>query len=113
LGSVWFFRFQAYKTETEPVGKILIGFFFTVRFFSDFLGLIGFRFFYSPLPRISITAFIRTEMKFSSICIFKNKTIHKKKKKKKKKFRHDITCFIYILKLQNHPPSKEIKEQHH
>jgi hypothetical protein len=20
LGSVWFFRFQAYKTETEPVG---------------------------------------------------------------------------------------------
>jgi hypothetical protein len=85
LGTVWFFRFQAYKTETEPVGKILIGFFFTVRFFSDFLGLIGFRFFYSPLPRISITAFIRTEMKFSSICIFKNKTIHKKKKKKKKK----------------------------
>jgi len=29
LSSVWFFRFQTYKTETEPVGffKILIGFF--------------------------------------------------------------------------------------
>jgi hypothetical protein len=27
LGSVWFFQFQAYKTETEPVDffKILIG----------------------------------------------------------------------------------------
>jgi hypothetical protein len=38
FGLVRFFRFQAYKTETEPVGffKILIGFFFTVRFFSFF-----------------------------------------------------------------------------
>jgi hypothetical protein len=29
FGSVWFFRFQACKTETEPVGffKFLIGFF--------------------------------------------------------------------------------------
>jgi hypothetical protein len=29
LGFFWFFRFQTYKTETEPVGffKILIGFF--------------------------------------------------------------------------------------
>jgi hypothetical protein len=46
LGSVWFFRFQAYKTKTEPVGffKILIsliGFFyyliFSVIFFLVFL----------------------------------------------------------------------------
>jgi hypothetical protein len=48
LGSILFFRFQAYKTETEPVGflKILIGFFslfdFFSYFFSGFLGLIGF-----------------------------------------------------------------------
>jgi hypothetical protein len=47
LGSVRFFWFQTYKTETEPVGffKILIGFFhglvFSV-FFFDFFGLIGF-----------------------------------------------------------------------
>ena len=35
LGSVWFFLFQAYKTETEPVGffKILIG---LISFFSQF-----------------------------------------------------------------------------
>jgi hypothetical protein len=57
FGSVFFlfefgsvFQFQAYQTETEPVGflKILIGLisFFTVRsfsyFFSDFLNLIDF-----------------------------------------------------------------------
>jgi hypothetical protein len=50
FGSVWFFRFQAYKTKTEPVGffKILIsliGFFYGsvfFYFFSDFLDLIGF-----------------------------------------------------------------------
>jgi hypothetical protein len=48
LGSVRFFRFQTYKTKTEPVGffKILISlisFFFTVRFFQLlFFGLIGF-----------------------------------------------------------------------
>jgi len=46
-GLARFFLFQAYKTETEPVGflKILIGFFhglvFSV-FFSGFFGLIGF-----------------------------------------------------------------------
>jgi len=45
LGSVWF---QAYKTETKPVGffKILIGFVsrfgFLSYFFSGFLGLISF-----------------------------------------------------------------------
>jgi hypothetical protein len=44
LGSILFFQFQAYKTETEPVGffKILIGFFsrfgFFGYFFSCFLG---------------------------------------------------------------------------
>jgi hypothetical protein len=48
LDSVLFFRFQAYKTETEPVSflKILICFFsrfgFFSYFFSGFLGLIGF-----------------------------------------------------------------------
>jgi len=51
LGSVWFFWFQVYKTETESVGffKILIGligffsrFGFFGYFFSGFLGLIGF-----------------------------------------------------------------------
>jgi hypothetical protein len=48
FGSVRFFRFQAYQTETEPVGflKILIGFFsrfgFFGYFFSGFLGLISF-----------------------------------------------------------------------
>jgi hypothetical protein len=43
LGSVWFFRFQAYKTETELVDffKILIDFFYG-SIFSSFLGLIGF-----------------------------------------------------------------------
>jgi hypothetical protein len=55
FNSVRFFRFQAYKNETEPVGffKILIGFFsqfvFFGYFFSDFLNLINFQFFYSPL----------------------------------------------------------------
>ena len=52
--SIWvrFFRFQAYKTKTEPVGffKILIGFFsrfgFFCYFFSDFLDLIGFSIFF-------------------------------------------------------------------
>jgi hypothetical protein len=51
LGSVRFFLFQAYKTETKPVGflKILIGligffsrFGFFGYFFSGFLNLIGF-----------------------------------------------------------------------
>jgi hypothetical protein len=50
FGSVRFFRFLVYKTETEPAGffKILIGligFFFRFDFFgffSGFLGLIGF-----------------------------------------------------------------------
>ena len=51
FGSVRFFRFQAYKTEMEPVGffKILIGLigFFSLLsffsyFFSNFLDLIGF-----------------------------------------------------------------------
>ena len=48
LGSVLFFRFQTYKTETELVGffKILIDFFsrfgFFSYFFSGFLDLIGF-----------------------------------------------------------------------
>ena len=46
LGSVRFFRFQTYKTETEPVGffKILIDFFtvgFFRLFFSGFLNLLG------------------------------------------------------------------------
>jgi len=38
FGSVQFFRFQAYKTETEPVGffKILIGFFLRFGFFGYF-----------------------------------------------------------------------------
>ena len=44
--SVWFFRFQAYKTEPVGFFKILIVFFhnsvFSVIFFSGFLGLIGF-----------------------------------------------------------------------
>jgi len=43
LGSVRFFRFQAYKTEPIDFFKILIGFFFTVWFFRFN------RFFYSPL----------------------------------------------------------------
>jgi hypothetical protein len=45
-GSVRFFQFQAYKTETEPVGffKILIGFFSQFGFFY-FLGLISFSIF--------------------------------------------------------------------
>jgi hypothetical protein len=48
FSSVRFFRFFAYKTETEPADffKILIGFFFQFGFFgycfSGFLGLIGF-----------------------------------------------------------------------
>jgi hypothetical protein len=47
FGSVQFFRFQIYKTETEPVGffKILISFFLRFIFFSYFfyfLGLIDF-----------------------------------------------------------------------
>jgi hypothetical protein len=48
FGSVRFFWFFAYKTETEPADffKILIGFFFRFGFFgylfSGFLGLIGF-----------------------------------------------------------------------
>jgi hypothetical protein len=37
-GLVWFFWFQAYKTETEPVDffKILVGFFSRFGFFSYF-----------------------------------------------------------------------------
>ena len=51
FGSVWFFRFFAYKTETEPAGFFknligLIGFFFRLGFFGyffyGFIGLIGF-----------------------------------------------------------------------
>jgi hypothetical protein len=47
LGSVRFFRFQTYKTETKPIDffKILIGFFivgFFQLFFSGFLNLLGF-----------------------------------------------------------------------
>jgi len=49
FGSVWFFRFQAYKTEPIGFFKILIGlisffsrFDFFGYFFSDFLGLISF-----------------------------------------------------------------------
>jgi len=55
FGSVRFFRFFAYKTETELAGffKNLIGFFFRFGFFgyffSSFLGLIGFSVFFSPL----------------------------------------------------------------
>jgi hypothetical protein len=61
LGSVRFFQFQTYKTETEPVGffKILIGlidFFhglvFSVIFFY-FLGLVGFLIF---LPTLKYTS---------------------------------------------------------
>ena len=54
FGSIRFFRFQVYKTETEPVSffKILIVFFhdsvFSVIFFPVFL---FFRFFCSPLRR--------------------------------------------------------------
>jgi hypothetical protein len=54
LGSVWFFRFQAYRNWTGRFFKILIGliccfsrFGFFSYFFSGFLGLIGFQFFYS------------------------------------------------------------------
>jgi hypothetical protein len=66
LGSVWFFRFQVYKTETEPVGffKILIGligFFhgsvFSVIFFSGFLGLIDFLIFLNTPSYKSYTMF--------------------------------------------------------
>ena len=51
LGSVQFFRFQAYKTKTEPVGflKILIDFFSQFGFlviFSCFLNLISFLVFF-------------------------------------------------------------------
>ena len=44
LGSVWCFRFQAYKTETEPVGffKILIGFFSRFCFSGFFFGFLNF-----------------------------------------------------------------------
>jgi hypothetical protein len=63
LGSVWFFWFQAYKTETEPVGffKILIGFFSRFGFFGYFfylLGLINFSVFLlipNLDPRFTIT----------------------------------------------------------
>jgi hypothetical protein len=60
FGSV--FWFQSYKTETEPVGffKILISFFFTVRFFqffSVFLGLIGF-FVFLPTPTFPFHFFV-------------------------------------------------------
>jgi len=58
LGSIRFFRFQAYKTETKPVDffKILIGFFFTVRFFCYFFPVFliksVFQFFCSPIINI-------------------------------------------------------------
>jgi hypothetical protein len=56
FSSVWFFWFQAYKTETEPpVGffKILIGlirFFSRFGFFRFFPVFLVFQFFCSPLP---------------------------------------------------------------
>jgi len=64
FGSVRFFRFFAYKTETEPNRTSRVfqkfnrfnWFFFSVRFFqlffSGFLGLIGFSVFCSPLVEI-------------------------------------------------------------
>jgi hypothetical protein len=61
LGSVWFFWFQVYKTETELVGffKILIGligffswFNFLGYFFSGFLSLIDFSVFFSPVSGV-------------------------------------------------------------
>jgi len=63
LGSVWFFRFQAYKTETELVGffKILIGFFSRFGFFSYFFLFTQFNQFFIFLlipnldPRFTIT----------------------------------------------------------
>jgi len=47
LGSVRFFRFQAYKTETKPVGffKILIGFFHGSIFSINFLYFLNFSIF--------------------------------------------------------------------
>jgi hypothetical protein len=44
LGSVWFFRFYAYKTETEPADffKILIFFFLRFSFFSYFFNFLNF-----------------------------------------------------------------------
>jgi len=49
--SVWFFLFQAYKTEPVCFFKILIGFFYCLVFsviFLDFFDLIGFSIFFSP-----------------------------------------------------------------
>jgi hypothetical protein len=55
LGSVQFFWFRAYKTKPIGFFKILIGFFFTVRFFQFFFLIFSvFQFFYSPLILILI-----------------------------------------------------------
>jgi hypothetical protein len=64
FGSVRFFRFQAYKTETEPVGffKILIGFFSWFGFF-DYC-----------FPVFSVFLFLRKDVHWKKII---NNSIHR------------------------------------
>jgi len=84
LGSVQFFRFQAYKTETEPAGffKILIGFFSRFGFFGYFFLFSRFNWFFDfvllTLTPFTILAAFRIQIAkiiffILAICFFFNR----------------------------------------